>query len=235
MAGHEKVLANNLAAVRQRMAEAAQRSSRPADDVALVAVTKYVDADIARCLVNAGCRTLGENRPQSLWQKAEALDDLPVEWHMIGHLQRNKIRRTLPWISCLHSADSVRLLDGLQQEAQRADRRLQVLLEVNISGDADKTGLMPAEMLPLAQQLDKWDPLVICGLMAMSGLESDLEEARREFVQVRELRDRMQRECPDGVTLAHLSMGMSRDYQIAIEEGATMVRVGSALFEGVVG
>ncbi len=233
MASYERVLTNNLSAVRAQMAEAAQRSGRTPDAVTLVAVTKYVGVDVTRCLFDAGCSTLGESRPQSLWQKADAMESLPVRWHMIGHLQRNKIRRTLPLLKCIHSADSERLLDTLQQETVRANHRVAVLLEVNISRDGEKTGLLPEDALPLARRLDQWDALDICGLMAMSGRRSDRDLARRDFVRVRELRDRMQAECPESVTLSHLSMGMSGDYSIAIEEGATLVRVGSALFEGV--
>lgn len=233
MAATEDVLAKNLATVQLRMADAAVRSGRQPDDVTLVAVTKYVDHQVTRALVDAGCRVLGESRPQSLWQKAQSLHDLDIEWHMIGHLQRNKIRRTLPLVSWIHSVDSQRLLDGLQQEAAREGAVIKVLLEVNISGDPEKTGLSPAEAAELAPRLDQWNALHICGLMAMSGRVSDEQEALREFAAVRQLRDRMQQSCPGTVELAHLSMGMSRDYALAIEAGATIVRIGSALFEGL--
>ncbi len=229
----DRVLADNLATVRQRIGEAARRGGRDADEVELVAVTKYVDAQVARRLTAAGCLTLGESRPQALWQKAEALQDLPIRWHMIGHLQRNKIRRTLPWLVCIHSADSVRLLNALNDEAGRTTHDVRVLLEVNVAEDAEKTGFLPADLIPLAAELTRWDHLHICGLMAMSGRSSDAGQARSEFVQVRQLRDRLQQECSAGIALRHLSMGMSQDYEIAVEEGATVVRVGSALFEGV--
>lgn len=233
MTDYERRFMDNLAAVRERIATAARHSGRRADDVTLVAVTKYVDADITRALVNAGCRTLAENRPQMLWEKAELLADLPIDWHMVGHLQRNKIRRTLPLVACIHSADSTRLLDSLQKEARRADRCVDVLLEVNISQDVEKTGLLPDDVRALACRLDEWNALNIRGLMAMSGRLSDAKDSRREFAQLRELRDRMQAECPSGVSLSHLSMGMSDDYTIAIEEGATIVRLGTALLEGI--
>ncbi len=230
---YEQRLADNLHAVRQRMAEAARRSGRQADEVTLIGVTKYVDAEVTASLVQAGCLTLGESRPQVLWAKAESLAHLPIQWHMIGHLQSNKIRRSLPLLACIHSVDSTRLLDHLQREAVRANHRLSVLLEVNVSRDAEKTGLLPEDIVPLAERLDQWSGLDVRGLMAMSGRLSDAKQSRREFAQLRELRDQMQRLCPDGIVLSHLSMGMSSDYTIAIEEGATMVRVGSALFDGV--
>jgi hypothetical protein len=223
-----------VAEVRQRISQAAQRSGRTADDVLLVAVTKYVGVDIARLLVEAGCQALGESRPQDLWTKAEAFDDPAVQWHLIGHLQRNKIRRTVPRLSWLHSVDSRRLLDALDHEAAARPLPLPVLLEVNVSGDMAKTGFSSDEVLLLAEQLGQWSHLDIGGLMAMSALESDAESARQDFARLRELRDAMQPQCPPPIVLRHLSMGMSRDYEVAIEEGATMVRVGSALLEGVI-
>ena len=233
MADLAQLLADNLRVVRQRIADGLRRSGRGAEAVELVAVTKYVTANIARQLAQLGCLALGESRPQSLWQKAAALQDLPVRWHMIGHLQRNKIRRTLPVLACLHSADSTRLLDALNDEAKLAGHRLPVLLEVDISREEEKTGFFPEEVLPLAEQLAHWDGLRICGLMAMSGRSSSADQVRQEFARVRQLRDHLQTLCPPGITLEHLSMGMSDDYEIAVEEGATMVRVGSALFAGV--
>lgn len=233
MTVNKDVLADNLAAVREKIASAARRGGRSPTEVTLVAVTKYVDAEITRALVQAGCRTLGESRPQLLWQKAELLQDLPIEWHMVGHLQRNKIRRTLPWLSWIHSVDSTRLLDTLQQESRRLDRRVRVLLEVNISRDAEKTGLSPTEAIELAPRLTEWDACDVRGLMAMSGRLSNGDESRREFSELRLLRDRMQQACSSGISLSDLSMGMSADYATAVEEGATMVRVGSALFQGV--
>ncbi len=234
MSDLDQILAQNLQVVRQQIDEAACRSGRSADDIALIAVTKYVSADVVRHLVEAGCRQLGESRPQVLWQKADALSDLSIEWHLIGHLQRNKLRRTLPLIRCLHSADSVRLLDALNDELHGAGYRPDVLLEVDISREAEKTGFAPEEIIPLGERLGQWDALHICGLMAMSSRSSDRAVARRQFAELRQLRDRLQRECPAQVDLHQLSMGMSSDFTVAIEEGATMVRVGSALLEGVI-
>jgi pyridoxal phosphate enzyme (YggS family) len=224
----------NIDEVRARMAAAARRVGRDPDDIRLVAVTKYVNAEVTRWLVEAGCQALGESRPQSLLAKANALPDLPIEWHLIGHLQRNKIRRTLPHLQWLHSVDSIRLLDALEEEAARQDRQVRVLLDVNISGDDEKTGFAERDVIQLPTLLVNWPHVSVGGLMAMSARESDPEAAREDFARLRELRDSLQRQCPSEVQLAHLSMGMSRDYEVAIEEGATMVRVGSSLFEGVV-
>jgi PLP dependent protein len=251
-------IAENVAAIRGQIAAAAQRSGRPADAVKLVAVTKYVSSDVVRPLVAAGCLDLGESRPQQLWDKAAQLSDLPIRWHLIGHLQRNKLRRTLPLATLIHSVDSPRLLAAIDEEMQTKgtevvadkDLRMQsspcrqpppspsdaapipVLLEVHISSEAAKQGFAPAEVEPFLAEAAAYRHVSIRGLMGMASLEGGPDAARREFAALREFRDRLKPNCPPGVTLDELSMGMSGDFQVAIEEGATLVRVGSALFEG---
>src|SRR5436190_2435472 len=231
-------LRENLAKVRANIAAAARRSGRQESDIALVGVTKTVEAKIAQMLVAAGCRDLGESRPQELWAKATAIHDPSPEnairWHMIGHLQRNKVRRTLPLVSLIHSVDSLRLLEEIDREARTLERPAAVLLEVNISGDQTKHGFGPNEVEPQFSEMAKLEHVTIQGLMCMASGEGDLVQARREFATQRELRDRLQRTAPPNIPLTELSMGMSGDYEIAIDEGATMVRVGSALVEGVV-
>ena len=233
MSALEQRIADNVARVRQSIAEAAARSGRRVEDVTLVAVSKYVGLAEIEALLAAGCYDLGESRPQDLWQKAESLRDRPVRWHMIGHLQRNKARRTLPLVSLLHAGDSWRLLEAASQAMQPSGRTLEVLIEVNVSGDATKTGLGPDEVEPLLPQIARLPQLHVCGLMAMASWGGTLDEARGDFVRLRALRDRLATCCPPEISLAHLSMGMSGDFEVAIEEGATLVRVGSALFEGV--
>jgi len=223
-------IAENVAGVRGRIADAAARSGRQASQITLVAVTKYVSAEMVRPLIAAGCIDLGESRPQQLWEKAAALADVPVRWHLIGHLQRNKVRRTLPLVTMMHSVDSSRLLSAIEEEQLDT---LPVLLEVNISGEAAKQGLAPKAIEPFLVEAAGYRHVAICGLMGMAGLEGGLETARRDFAALRELRDRLRPRCPAGVTLDELSMGMSGDFEVAIEEGATIVRVGSALFEEV--
>ncbi len=224
-------IADNVKRVRQRISEAAQRSGRGAEDVTLVAVTKYVTAEETAAVVEAGCCDLGESRPQQLWTKAEALAHLPIRWHLVGHLQRNKIRRTLPLVSLLQSVDSRRLLDALSEEAALAVLRLPILLEVNISGDATKTGLNPDELEPLLAHALTLPQIELRGLMGMASLEGDDTAARQDFRNLRHLRDKLAAKFTGQCSLPELSMGMSGDFEIAIEEGATMVRVGSILFE----
>ena len=226
-------ITENLARIRQQIAEAATRAGRDAAEVRLVAVTKYVDADAARALLDAGCQDLGESRPQELWRKAEALADAEVRWHFIGHLQRNKVRRTLPHLTLLHACDSLRLLEELDRVAADVSREVRALLEVNISGDSSKHGFRPSEMASVVDSLPDYKHVRICGLMGMAGLAGNLDDARLDFARLRQLRESLAGNVPAGVEVNELSMGMSGDFEVAIEEGATMVRVGSALFEGL--
>lgn len=226
-------IADNLAAIHGQIETAAMRSGRAAEAITLVAVTKSAPPDIARRLVEFGATDLGESRPQELWSKAHALSTVEVRWHLIGHLQRNKIRRTLPLLTLMHSVDSRRLLVALDEEARAIDRVAAVLLEVNISGDITKTGLPPEELEDILESATRLPNVAVRGLMGMAGLAGGEEAARRDFSRLRELRDRLAKNAPREISLAELSMGMSGDFEIAIEEGATLVRVGSALFEGI--
>lgn len=223
----------NLAAVRDRIAVAATKSGRPPDAVRLVAVTKYVDAATTRALFDAGCADLGESRPQQLWEKAAAFHDLAARWHLIGHLQRNKIRRTLPLVHLIHSGDRLSLLDDLERERSATAELppLPILLEVNVSGEVAKHGFASDELPRLLDALSGFKRLRIDGLMAMAGLDDDPAAARRQFAALRELRDRLRAEWSGRFALDELSMGMSGDFEAAIAEGATIVRIGSALFE----
>ncbi len=230
----ETRIADNLSAVRSRIAVAAARSGRRADDVRLVAVTKYAGEREIEALLAAGCRDLGESRPQQLWQRAIALHDQDVRWHLVGHLQRNKVERTIPLVALVHSGDSRRVLEAIDAAARSgAKQRVPVLLEVNITGDPHKHGFSPDELEPDMAALAALEGIEIRGLMAMAGRADDLPAARADFARLRQLRDRLQTVCPRGVRLDELSMGMSGDYEVAIEEGATIVRIGSALFEGL--
>ncbi|MFP6750876.1 MAG: YggS family pyridoxal phosphate-dependent enzyme [Pirellulaceae bacterium] len=228
-----ELLAANLAAVQERIDEAAARSGRDGKQVSMVGVCKYIGTPLTRLLVEAGCDQLGENRPQQIWEKADQLVGTGAEWHLIGHLQRNKVRRTLPWISMLHSADSLRLLKAVNEEASRHGHSQPVLLEVNVSGDESKHGFDPDEMPAVLEQASLLEFLDVGGLMTMASLVGGQEQARRDFSALRQLRDQLGENCPENVKLDDLSMGMSGDFEVAVEEGATLVRIGSALFEGI--
>jgi PLP dependent protein len=236
-------IADNLRRVRERIARVAESCGRRTDEVTLVGVTKYVGAREAADLAAAGCMDLGEARPQELWTKAAELASvsggLRPRWHLIGHLQRNKVRRTLLLVRLIHSVDSKRLLAEIDAEAgalaqigDNLSSPVQLLLEVNTSGEAAKHGLAPDEIEPLLASASQFPNVAICGLMTMAALEGGLDVAARNFAALRELRDRLRPLAPTNVQLDELSMGMSGDFEAAIREGATIVRVGSALWEG---
>jgi pyridoxal phosphate enzyme (YggS family) len=226
----EEKFRNNLAEVRQRIAEAATRSGRSADDVQLVAVTKYVDAATTRELINAGADVLGENRPQLLEEKAIALADCDVQWHMIGNLQRNKIKRTLAHTSLIHALDRISLIDAVARLAAEQNQVARCLLEVNVSGEESKHGFATSEIEAAIEHIITLSSIRLEGFMCMAGLNGDIDDARREFALLRSIREQHDSVKTDNVDLRELSMGMSGDYEVAIEEGATIVRVGSALY-----
>lgn len=228
-----ETIRQNVADIHGRIAEAARRADRLPESVRLVAVTKYVDAEQTRAVIHAGCHLLGESRPQHLVPKAETLADEQAEWHMIGSLQRNKTRRVLPIISMLESIDSLRLLEAVDRISGELGQTTTGLLEINISGDVNKGGFLSTEMDQVVEQLDAYPHVKISGLMGMAALVGGPDVARRNFATLRKLRDRLQATWGERVTLAELSMGMSNDFEEAILEGATLVRIGSALFEGV--
>jgi pyridoxal phosphate enzyme (YggS family) len=223
----------NLEQVQARIAAAARRSGRPAEAIRLVAVTKRVPAEWVRPLVACGARDLGENYPQELWRKAEALADLgsSVRWHLIGHLQSNKVKKTLPLVRLIHSVDSLKLLKTLDESVTTVPDPPGVCLQVNTSGEASKHGWAPQHLLEDAEAIAGCRAIRIVGLMTMAALGTTPETARGSFVRLRALREDL---ClRTGLPLPELSMGMSSDFEAAIAEGATLVRIGSALFEGV--
>lgn len=228
-------LAANLHQVSARIDAACARVGRETDDVELVAVTKYVEADVVAALARAGVECVGESRPQVLWQKPAAvrgLDAPALRWDLIGHLQRNKVRRTLPHVDRFHALDSLRLAETLDGELGRAGREsLAVFVQVNVSGEETKSGFSPDELetaLARARELPRLD---VVGLMTMAPASESPEHTRAVFRSLRKLRDEMHdRGYLDGLGL---SMGMSSDFEVAIEEGATAIRVGSALYAGI--
>jgi len=229
----EQQLADNLSSVRERIARAAESAGRSAASVQLVAVTKYVDSQVTAALLAAGCRTLGESRPQQLCEKAAEPELADACWHLIGHLQRNKVRRTLPLVELIHSVDSLRLLKTINDISGELGLTQRVLLEVNCSGEAEKHGFAPEKLKQLLPELPALPHVKVCGLMTMAAREGGETVAAKNFSALRQLRDEATRECPPGISLAELSMGMSHDFEVAIREGATWVRVGSLLFDGV--
>jgi PLP dependent protein len=223
----------NLDVVQRRIASAAQRSGRPADSVRLIAVTKQSPPEWIQSLVDCGVCECGENYPQELWRKRDELGDLAgsIHWHLIGHLQTNKLKKTLPMVRMIHSVDSLKLLRALDDAASNLKDPPSVCLQVNTSDEPSKHGWTTDEILRDATVIAACRAIPIVGLMTIAALGTTAETARGSFVRLRELRDTLRRDTD--LPLVRLSMGMSNDFETAIEEGATLVRVGSALFEGV--
>jgi pyridoxal phosphate enzyme (YggS family) len=224
---------DNLLSVLERIALAARRAGRRPDSVSLVAVTKRWPVELVRLLIEAGARDLGENYPQELWRKAEALADAPgpLRWHLIGHLQGNKAKRTLPLVRMIHAVDSLRLLRTLDELAAGLDDPPTVCLQVNTSGEEAKHGWADDAILADAEAVAGCERIKVVGLMTMAAWGTTAETARPSFARLRALRDALA--SRSGLALPELSMGMSNDFEADVEEGATLVRVGSALLEGV--
>lgn len=228
-----EIFRQNLASVQARIAAAATAAGRSPDSVTLVAVTKYVDAEITGLLLDAGAQVLGENRPQVLNEKFEALSVRSVDWHLIGHLQTNKVKKVVGQAKLIHSVDSIRLIDAIEKHSLAQGIQTRVLLEVNVSGESAKHGIAPTELSELLKHCESLSAVKVDGLMCMAGLDGDASETRAQFALLRQLRDDHQSDdCPH-ISLKELSMGMSGDFEMAIAEGATLVRVGSTLFEGI--
>lgn len=241
MAQPRSKIESNLSRIRENIASACGKAGRSVSDVTLVAVTKSVEMPEIRTLVELGVTELGESRVQHLALRAAELGETlqrrkepllrPVRWHMIGHLQRNKIRQALDWAEVVHSVDSLRLAEEISVRAVKLEREVDLLLQVNCSQEEQKYGVAVGAASHLAEMISTLKNVRLVGLMTMAPLVDDPERARAAFVRLRELFEEMRRENSGGPDLRHLSMGMSQDYQVAIEEGATLIRIGTALFQ----
>ena len=233
MSASEDIIAGNLRSVRERIAAAVARAGRPEGSCRLLAVTKTRSPEEIAALARAGQVHLGENRVQEAATKIPECRGLGVEadWHLIGHLQRNKVKKALALFGTVHSIDSVRLLEALAREAESRSIRPDTFLEVNVSGEASKHGLAPAEAEDVCRRAGELASLRLVGLMTMAPFTDDPETARPFFKGLRELRDKLNDGAAYAEPLRELSMGMSGDFEVAAEEGATWVRVGTALFE----
>ena len=227
----EHRLAENHQRVLDRIAQACRRAGRPSGSVRLIAVTKYARMEWVRALVSLGARDLGESRPQQLVERAAEVGH-PVDWHLIGPLQRNKARRILPLVAWIHSVDSWRLLHWLDALAAELHLRPRVLIEVNVSGETAKHGFAPDRLTAEWDQALAARHVDVRGLMTMAPYDASESIQRQVFTGLRTLRDTLASRSPS-LPLPELSMGMSDDFERAIEDGSTMVRIGSALFEGL--
>jgi pyridoxal phosphate enzyme (YggS family) len=220
------VLESNLRRIQERVAAAAGRAGRPADSVTLVAVTKLVTPDIIKLLPGLGIQVIGENRVQAALEKQSALVGTPLRWHLIGSLQKNKAKKAAAAFDCVQSVDSLALAEVLAAGARERGRRLPVLVQVNIGREPQKSGVAPEAAAALVEQVASLADLDLRGLMGIAPIDAEEPALRGMFASLRGL-------LPERAGAGReLSMGMSDDFEIAIEEGATMIRVGRALFEG---
>jgi hypothetical protein len=220
----------NTARVQERIAAACKRSGRRFEDVKLVAISKTFPPKSIREAFAAGLRDFGENRVQEAGEKRAALADLNITWHLVGHLQSNKAKAARELFHWVHSVDTVRIARRLDQAACRLGDRLPVLLEVNLGKEETKAGAEESEIIHLAEDAGQLRTLEVCGLMVIPPFFDDPEQARPYFRRLRDLAQQIDARKVANVSMQHLSMGMSHDFEVAIEEGATIVRVGTAIF-----
>ena len=223
-------IAGNLAAIRERIAAAAAAAGRPAADITLLAVSKTFGADHVRAAHAAGQRDFGENKVQEALQKMQETADLPVRWHLIGHLQSNKARKAAPSFAAIHAIDSVDLVRRVDSAAVEAGAAPDLYIQVDLAGEATKFGAPEADVPAIARAALECRAARLAGLMLLPPWFDEPERARPYFRRLRELRDRLIDDGIDGSRLRALSMGMSHDFEVAIQEGATLVRVGTAIF-----
>ncbi len=221
----------NLNAIRSRINAACERVGRNPSEVRLLPVSKTIDAARLRLAYAAGCRMLGENKVQEAYNKWEAMQDLAdLQWSIIGHLQTNKAKLVAKFASEFQALDSLRVAEALDHRLQMEGRSLEVFVQVNTSGEESKYGLAPEEVVTFVRQLPSYSSLRVRGLMTLAIFSEDVPRVRSCFAMLRELRDRLRQESDNRMSFEELSMGMSGDFEIAIEEGATVVRVGQAIF-----
>jgi len=231
-------IAENIAEVQEQIAAAARRTGRNSDEITLIGVSKTFPAERIREAYAAGVRVFGENRVQEFAAKANALSDLrDAEWHLIGHLQTNKAAKAAELFDAVDSLDSVRMAEKLNASAESAGKTLSVLIEINVGGEKAKSGVAPSfdgqspeELEQILRSAPRWGNLKINGLMTVPPYTEDPEGSRTYFRQLRQIRDKIAACNLPQINMATLSIGMSHDFEVAIEEGATCVRVGTAIF-----
>lgn len=243
----QKRLHHNLGRVRERIAEACHRAGRQPEEVRLVAVTKSVEIDVIRVMIEQDMTDFGESRVQQLTQRAAMIEETlkrrrvlepgrecpSPAWHMVGHLQRNKIKAALRWASTIHGVDSLRLAEDISAEAQRSGGAVDAFLQVNVAGERSKFGIPVGATGVLAEQIRSLPGLRLIGLMTIAPLVPDAEKVRSCFRRLREIAEDLRDQELVPRDFRGLSMGMSKDFEVAVEEGATVVRIGSALFDGL--
>jgi len=220
---------SNIDEIRKRMADACQRSGRSIDSVQLIAVTKTLEPDTMLKAIEYGARVVGENKVQEILRKFDAIPS-DVQWHLIGHLQTNKVRQILDYVVLIHSVDSVSLATEIQKRAEKSSRIVDILIEVNVAQEESKHGLKLGDVEPLLREIESMKNIRVCGLMTVAPFTDDPEDVRIYFKELKQLFDHLKGVKLENVKMEILSMGMTNDYEVAIEEGATLIRVGTGIF-----
>ncbi len=220
---------NNIEDVLENIKKCANNSSRNPEDIGLIAVTKTIDVDIIKEAIGYGITDIGENKVQELIRKYEEIGPA-VKWHLIGHLQRNKVKYIIDKVDFIHSLDSYRLGKEINKRAKQIERTIECLVQVNVSGEDTKFGVSVGELKELLNELSTLNNIKVVGLMTMAPHVEDKEETRKYFKALKDLSDEMAKLNFENVEMKYLSMGMSNDFEVAVEEGANLVRVGSKIF-----
>lgn len=224
------MIKQNLQDIQKKISEACLRSGRDVSEITLIAVSKTFPPDKIRMVLNEGIVDIGESYVQELTGKYNELRDEQIRWHYVGPLQRNKVKYLVDFVHLIHSVENLRVCQEIEKRSSRIDRDIEVLIEVNTSGESQKHGIDPAEAPEMFKEIGVFDHVHVRGLMTMAPFVDDPEEARPSFKILRDLRTRLLDEGVPEIQVKHLSMGMSNDFEVAIEEGATMVRIGSSIF-----
>lgn len=218
----------NLEVIQNRIKEAAQKTEREPSDIELVAVTKLVNIHQIKEAINAGIKIIGENRVQEAKNKFQQLKD--IKWHLIGHLQKNKVKDAIEIFDIIQSVDKIELAEEINKRAGQINKIIDILIQINISEEESKFGISPSSTLEIIQQISKFKNIKIRGLMTIAPLVSNPEDVRLYFRELAKLKDKITSQKIENVEMKYLSMGMSNDFEVAIEEGSNMVRIGRAIF-----
>ena len=229
MNAYNSYIRSNIEAVRKKVERAAVKSGRKPEDVKIVAVTKTVPPDIILHAIEAGICDLGENRVQELCQKYDIINRV-VSWHLIGHLQTNKVKYIVDKVAMIHSVDSIELVREIDKRAGKINRIIEILIQVNVSGEKSKFGIAPERVHDFVIEAGKYGNLKVKGLMTIAPFVDNPEDVRHVFARLRKIFIDIRQENIDNIDMDYLSMGMSGDYEVAIEEGANVVRIGTAIF-----
>jgi len=224
-----EIIKNNLVIINEKIKKAALKVNRNPEEIKLVAVTKTATTEQIKEAINTGVKIIGENRVQDAKEKYQILT-ADIEWHLIGHLQTNKTKYAVEIFNCIHSVDSIKLAQEIDKRSKQFGKKIDVLVEVNVSGEETKYGIKPEEVEPFLKEISEFPEIRVRGLMTIAPIVEDKEEVRPYFRKLRELSEEIKSKNIENVKMDYLSMGMTEDFEIAIEEGANMVRIGRGIF-----